>query len=378
MKAALAIRPKWRRASALACLALSCLVLACLTLACLTFACLSLAGPVAVSPALADNWTVTGDLAGKGGASKDMSGIACATASGFPRTCLVIDDELQAAQVVTLTDGKIIPGELIPLISDSFKGKPVELDGEGVAFADNYFYVIGSHGRPRRSKDVTDPADEAARIAAGLAASSKLVRLTYDAATGKIATDPAVPPSTALARLIAAEPLFAPFTDRPLEEGGITIEGVAVLGERIFAGFRGPVVKDDSGKDRAVILSAALGHFFDGKPADAKVHRLKLGPGRGVRDLAAFDGGVLVLAGPVQSVNGTYSVYWWNGVTDRAKRLADLPDFFDTKQASKKDGAQWKPEALLPLGRNANGVRVLLLLDSAKNGMPRSLRIAYP
>ncbi len=33
----------------------------------------------------------------------------------------------------------------------------------------------------------------------------------------------------------------------------------------------------------------ALGHFFDGKPAEATLHLLPLGPGRGVRDLAAFD-----------------------------------------------------------------------------------------
>jgi hypothetical protein len=190
-----------------------------------------------------------------------------------------------------------------------------------------------------------------------------------------------VPPSIALAKLIEAEPLFAPFKDRPLEEGGVTIEGVAVTGGRLYAGFRGPIVKDDKGekgKDQAVILSAALGHFFDGHPADARVHRLKLGPGRGVRDLAAFDGGVLVLAGPVQSVNATYSIYWWDGVSPRAKKLADLPDYFSKKEARKKDGVQWKPEAVLPLSRNGRGLRVLLLLDGAKNGKPRSLRIPYP
>lgn len=244
-------------------------------------ACLSLAGAVAVSPALADNWTVKGDLAGKdGGASKDMSGIACAAASGFPRTCLVIDDELQAAQVVTLTDGRIVPGDLIPLIADRFKGKPVEFDGEGVAFAGNHFYVIGSHGRPRHDKEDSDPAEAQARVAAGLAASSKLIRLTYDAASGRIATDPATPPSAALGKLIEAEPAFAPFKDKALEEGGVTVEGIAILGERLFAGFRGPFAKDDSGKDQALIVSAALGHFFDGMPADARLHRVKLGQGR--------------------------------------------------------------------------------------------------
>jgi len=140
-------------------------------------------------------WEVEGELIGKKGkVAEDLSGIACTTDSGFPRTCLLIDDEQQAAQVVTLTDGEIKAGRLIPLIDDWFDGKPVELDGEGVAFADNFFYVIGSHGRPRHDKDATDQVKENARVAAGLAASSKLIRLKFDPATGEIAPEPAVPP----------------------------------------------------------------------------------------------------------------------------------------------------------------------------------------
>ena len=121
-----------------------------------------------------------------------------------------------------------------------------------------------------------------------------------------------------------------------------------------------------------MILSAALGHFFDGKPAEATLHLLPLGPGRGVRDLAAFDKGILILAGPMQDVGGTYSVYWWDGASSSAKLLVDLPDFISEK------GRQWKPEALLPLDRDTSGVRVLVLLDSAKEGKPRAVRVPYP
>lgn len=334
---------------------------------------------VLTAPALAETWRVDGDLTGKNGkTSKDMSGMACAGGAGFPRRCLVIDDELQAAQVVTLRDGHIEPGALIPLIGDMFDGDPVELDGEGVAFDGRYFYVIGSHGRPRHDRGHGDAAHDQARIEARLVASSRLVRLTYGAARGTISTDPDAPPSTALAQLIAQQPALAPFKDRALEDGGITIEGVAVLHGRLFAGFRGPLLKDDRGDDQAVILSAALGHFFDGAEADATLHRLKLGPGRGVRDLAAYDNGLLVLAGPVQSNNDSYSIYWWDGASDIAKRLADVPDYFSKKAAKNKHGLQEKPEALLPLDRNANGLRVLLLFDGARNGAPRSLRIPYP
>src|SRR6476619_951825 len=88
-------------------------------------------------------WAVHGRLQGKNGKkSEDVSGIACATTRGFPRACLVIDDNLPAAQFVTVADGEITAGKMIPLIGNRFKGKDLELDGEGVAYADGFFYVI--------------------------------------------------------------------------------------------------------------------------------------------------------------------------------------------------------------------------------------------
>ena len=315
-------------------------------------------------------WNVGGILIGKheGKPSKDISGIACATDNGFPRTCVVIDDELQAAQVVTLRDGTIDadPQHMIKLIDDKFAKKPgeppkaVELDGEGVAYAGGYFYVIGSHGRPRSENK------SPAKIAARLKASSNLIRFKLD---GTKARELSV--STALAKVIAKEGLFDAARKIELEKGGITIEGVAVLGGRLYAGFRGPTVGE---KRQAVIMSANLDHLFGNAPAVTMPHRLDLGGGRGVRDLAPYDNGILILAGPVKSDEGTYSVFWWDGSSTTVKHLKDLsPDTYTSKK-----GKQWKPEALLPLDRNKNGLRVLLLLDSGKNGKPRTERIPYP
>lgn len=330
----------------------------------------ALALVVSVVSAAAKDWKVDGHLAGRHGEGKpavDISGIACATDKGFPRTCLVIDDELQAAQVVKLTDGRIEPGRLIPLIDDKFDGEPLELDGEGVAYADGYFYVVGSHGRPRHARQATEK--DRSSLAALIAASSKLVRLRYDAASGVIAPRPEdVSISTGLRELIANEPALGPFRDKSLEDGGITLEGVAIRDGRLLAGFRGPSIKNKG----AVILSVALGHFFDRKPADAKVHYLDLGKGHGVRDLAPYRDGVLILAGPVGDVDGTYSVFWWKGSGKRVKLLKDLPAYRSDKDK------QWKPEALLPLDRNRKGLRVLLMLDGADDGGPRTARIPRP
>jgi hypothetical protein len=98
-------------------------------------------------------------------AAKDISGIACAEPDGFPRHCLVVDDESQAAQFVVLTDGAIRAGTRVPLIDDASAGHALSLDGEGVAYADGSFYVIGSHGHPRDRKHKLDPVENADEIA---------------------------------------------------------------------------------------------------------------------------------------------------------------------------------------------------------------------
>ncbi len=327
-----------------------------------------------------DKWDVEGLLVGKKDkASKDLSGIACATDKGFPRTCVIIDDELQEAQVVTLRDGTIDAKKThtIKLIDDKFAKKPnkppkaVELDGEGVAFANGYFYVMGSHGQPRNDGDKS-PAE----IAARLKASSKLIRFKLD---GTKPQDLAV--STALAKQIAQEHLFDAARAKALEEGGITIEGVAVVGNRLYAGFRGPTVGENK---QAVIVSANLDHLFGNAPAVTEPHRLNLGGGRGVRDLAPFANGILIMSGPVTSDSGSYSIHWWNrkdGDKMEVKLIANLPSYFGLakdKETEEFVPDQWKPEALLPFERKDKGAFVLVLMDAVKNGNPHEFRIIYP
>ncbi|MFY9735061.1 MAG: DUF3616 domain-containing protein [Rhodoplanes sp.] len=326
--------------------------------------------------ALAQNgvvWPVEGKLVGKikngeEKKAKDVSGIACMETSGFPRRCLIVDDDTQIAQFVTLNDGRIVAGKTIRLIKDEHNGKLVELDGEGVAYHCSdacYFYVIGSHGRPRHDSPQPDQA-ERAEIAARLAASSRVIRIKVDPATG---APEALQVSTKLKDLISADAALASNLERPLNEGGITIEGIAIFKGRLFAGFRGPSDIDGPSGKGAPILSAELGAFFDGKPADPKLHVLPLGEGQGVRDLAVYGDRVLILAGPTVGEGGQFAIYSWDGTcTGGLAPLKDLPSY----------GSESKPEALLPLDKSGTELRVLLLLDGEKEGGPRTEQIKIP
>ncbi|MER9525022.1 DUF3616 domain-containing protein [Mesorhizobium sp. M0292] len=340
----------------------------------LVAACLAVGWSGAALAQAPQPWTIQGKLTGKpknlegseSKNSKDVSGIACATESGFPRLCLIADDETQGAQIIILQDGKLIAGDFVRLIDDSFVGKPLELDAEGVAFAGGAFYVIGSHGRPRHESGV----DAAAEVEARVMASSEIFRIRFapdsiDMTTGKLMAEPEKRRSTELPAIVRAQPELAPFAQSPLEENGLTIEGVAVRDGALLAGLRGPVLEGN----RAVILSVPLGMLFDHGPGGATLLKLELGVdgeghARGVRDLLAYQGKLLVLAGPVndppegQPIKlGDYSVF---SDGDQADKLLDLEGY----------GAEIKPEALLPLGEADGRLRVLLLFDGPAGGQP--------
>jgi Protein of unknown function (DUF3616) len=318
-------------------------------------------------------WTVKEKLFGeKDNRSKDVSGIACNSPAGFPRSCLLVDDESQGAQIVIVQDGEIVAGQVIPLIDDrDDDDEPIELDGEGVAFANGFFYVIGSHGHPRDKNNDLDPVKDRRKIESSIKANSRVIRVRIDPAAidrdGKLTAPPEIKRSAELGKLLADETTLQPFFGERLEKNGLTVEGVAVRDGRLYAAMRAPSLPGN----QAAILSVALGALFDGAAPDAKLHPLRLGKGRGVRDLAAFENGFLVLAGPSAETKGTYSMYSWDG-GDVTKWLKDLPDLFDKK------GEQIKPEALLPLDRTTEGLRVLVLFDGPKDGEPRAFRIPYP
>lgn len=323
-------------------------------------------------------WTVEGKLLGKprdanvedSKKSKDISGIACASDAGFPRSCLVVDDEAQGAQVLMVKERMGEAGAPVHLIDDAVGGKLVELDGEGVGYSEGAFYVIGSHGRPRH-EDGSDRNWEDAKTKA----SRRIFRIRLAPTAGGADQPQAqIVPSSELPRFIMMWPELKQAFDRPLADNGLTIEGVAVRNGRLYAGMRGPVLEDG----KAAVLSVPLDALFDGKQGKSELMKMDLGTDasgarRGVRDLASFGDGFLVLAGPEIDppkgravATGDYSIYaaTSTGVT----RLADLKGY----------GAEIKPEALLPLDTANGRIRALILFDGADEGGGKIIEFSAP
>lgn len=272
--------------------------------------------------------------------------------------------------MVVLRDGVLVAGDFIRLSEDSFGGKPLELDAEAAAFADGAFYVIGSHGRSRHPDGSSDPEDDAKAVSA-----RRLFRIVVPLeevrGAGRLSSPPDVTSSSALGAMMARHPDLAASYDSPLDQNGLTVEGLAVREGNILVGMRGPILADGS----ALVFSAPLSAVMGDAGGDGTVLRLNLardrnGFPRGVRDLAVYDGRLLVLAGPQndplsgQVTKGDYAVIsvGEDGATIDA---IDLHGY----------GDKTKPEAIVPLGKAGGGTMVLVMFDGPKDGAPRSVAL---
>jgi hypothetical protein len=191
-------------------------------------------------------------------------------------------------------------------------------------------------------------------------------------ANGKLRGEPRIAEAS-LDRHIAADPRLAA-ADVPLADNGLTIEGLAVKGQAMTVGFRGPAVGGN-----AIVLTVPLVALFDGSQALGGAQTLPLGSDtfgkpRGVRDLSTVAGGFVGIAGPVLDPadenyvirRGDYAVFWWDGHS--APVLRELDGY----------GVKVKPEAIVPLALDAGKLRALLLFDGPLDGQPTEVELTFP
>ncbi|CAN5451616.1 hypothetical protein BH10PSE16_BH10PSE16_24320 [soil metagenome] len=313
---------------------------------------------------------------------QSVSGMACNLDARRQRICLMAFDEGVQARYARLGDNALIP-DAEPVALRAGSG---ELDAEGAATDGRYFYVTGSHSAKRgdcasnlESRHVlrlaVDPATgRAARTAgggalAGYADSGRLWSIRQ--------AHPALAPYVGEGKCLGADPR----PDAPALAGqqGVNIEGLAVQGGRLYFGFRGP-----SFKDAALVLAVDTDALFDAQATrdpKASVTRLALGRNRGIRDMVAVTGGLLLLAGPDDSranQDAGWVVAWWDGQSapDRVvqpKILAAL-DLGGVKL--RKCDKELKPEAMTVLEETPAAYKLLILSDGLCDGGPLAFTLA--
>ena len=319
----------------------------------LTSAVAALAG---AAPASADvlepqspAWQLSEPFKKSADARTNISGAACATTSPPLKSCLVVNDEKKYAQFFAIEGTTINPGKVIRLLSDQASGDP---DAEGTAYDDGYFYVVGSHGRKRHHPDDSNPT------------SYHLFRFPVDKVTGEppfpISADEVIGVEASVTRLRGAikDALPADY-DKPLGDNGANIEGIAVKGDLMYLGFRGP----SKGGNAYILTVDAKAVFTENMPLKAKLidPPLPLGTTTGIRDIAAVSGGLLLLTGPVNEQQIAPAVVFYNTSSGKLGTIHTLNVADSTAKA----------ETLLVLSDiSGEPWRVLVMFDGPENGAP--------
>jgi hypothetical protein len=238
-----------------------------------------------------------------------------------------------------------------------------EADIEGMDVAGGWLWMVGSHSVKRKSAKRTDDAAEvASRLATvGRDGNRHLLarvpihggELRRKQGRRRAASIETRKKSSALLKAITrgrggdGDPHLATFVPIPGKDNGFDIEGLAVSGERVFIGLRGPVLRG-----WACVLEVHpvdAGDRLQLEPVEKKrpyrKHFLDLG-GLGIRDLLVLGDDLLILAGPTMALDGNCAIWrWTNGAVggapsevapllvlptrdahDRAEGFAALPD----------------------------------------------------
>ncbi|MET7330611.1 DUF3616 domain-containing protein [Nonomuraea sp. NPDC005650] len=208
-------------------------------------------------------------------------------------------------------------------------GPEDEADIEGLARANGYLWLVGSHSLKRKKVKSKDPEKAAERLATVVREENRFVltRLPLHDETPGPGT--ILSGKDNLTAHLRDDRHLAPFLELPGKDNGLDIEGIAVLPEQIYIGLRGPVLRgwavllelrlEDAGRSRLRLREPYRKHFLD------------LG-GLGVRDLCPDGDSLLILAGPTMDLDGPVRVVRWRpgarrGVVpqDELETVIELP-----------------------------------------------------
>jgi len=340
--------------------------------------------PIALTPMPPDHGFI-GEKPGE--PAKDVSGMACMPQAAGKRICLVINDQNRNAQFAAVENGQLKVGQSIKLFGKEPPEKTVgkvpdvkcgnsgdfsDLDGEGVAYAVPYFYVVGSHGCSRTMDKLHLSSFLLARVRVdreGRPVDRHGEPVTVDSPKKAIETTWRV--SDLLKRADRAGDFFA---KRLKDQDGLNIEGIAVSDDTVWFGLRAPV---DNGE--AFLVRGSAADLFRDDDDPAKVYYdtvpIKL-DGRGIRDLAILpDKRILVLAGPVQEQEISFRLYVADPVARTARPVGTLPKIERTIDGKRVLG---KPEVVTVLDATQDGVSIVVMFDSLVNGEPHRADIPIP
>lgn len=213
-----------------------------------------------------------------------------------------------------------------------------EIDIEGLDYADGYLWVVGSHSLKRNKTKGKKPKKDIERLteierdpnryllARVPVLNGELVptyaRSEDDEETLTAANLEQVNGHNQLMEVLAEDEHLGPFLQMqlPSKDNGFDIEGLAVKGNQVFLGLRGPVLRG-----WAIILELELETTDPGTLTLKQLedggfyrkHFLDLN-GQGIRELCLHDGDLIILAGPTMDLEGAMQMFCLENVLDHS------------------------------------------------------------
>lgn len=215
-----------------------------------------------------------------------------------------------------------------------------EIDIEGLDYSDGYLWVVGSHSVKRNKTKGKKPSKDIERLSEIERDPNRSLLARLPILNGEIVPTYArseedgeavlsaaslkkINDHSQLTEVLADDEHLGPFLSigLPSKDNGFDIEGIAVNGNQIFLGLRGPVLRG-----WAIILEIEVEESEPGTLTlkdlgDGKLYRkhfLDLN-GQGIRELCLHDGDLIVLAGPTMDLEGAMQVFRFQDVLDHSQ-----------------------------------------------------------
>ncbi|MEB3355893.1 MAG: DUF3616 domain-containing protein [Synechococcales bacterium] len=213
-----------------------------------------------------------------------------------------------------------------------------EVDVEGMDYSQSYLWFTGSHSYKRKKTKGKDEEKAIARLSEITTDANRYLLGRIPCVNGelhKTCSDPAEPDKILTAACLKKTEQGNILTDAlreddhlgpiitsllPSKDNGLDVEGLAVRGDRIFLGLRGPVLRG-----WAIILELELAEAEPGvltlKPIGKgdrpyRKHFVQLN-GLGVRELCLYKEDLIILAGPTMELEGEMQVFRLHDLQER-------------------------------------------------------------
>ena len=257
-----------------------------------------------------------------------------------------------------------------------------EIDVEGLDHDGGYLWLVGSHGLKRRKADASKkPARQIERLADVRSDGNRCLLARVPVAEGQFGMGACREhEGRTAARLMGGrdgnlltdalrtDPHLASFLVIPSKDNGFDVEGIAVQGDRVFLGLRGPVLRG-----WAVVLELRLAEVAPGLltlvPLEGRAlyrkHFLEL-RGLGVRELYIDGDDLLLLAGPTMDVDGPAGIFRWRDALSAEEESLvgrdELPLVVSLPYGTGQHGECDHPEGMVMWEEDAGRARTMLVV----------------